>query len=73
LVKISRTIYINVFRTLQNNPTGIFIFPEICQFIPPPILPDPILNQSLKKAIKKRLVLDPLRTSQGDKEVKESL
>jgi hypothetical protein len=28
-VKISRTIYINVFRTIQNNPTGLFTIPEI--------------------------------------------
>jgi hypothetical protein len=29
LVKISRTIFINVFRTIQNNPTGVFAIPEI--------------------------------------------
>jgi hypothetical protein len=29
LVKISRTIFINVFRTIQNNPTGLFAIPEI--------------------------------------------
>jgi hypothetical protein len=29
LIKISRAIFIHVFRTTQNNPTGIFAFPEI--------------------------------------------
>ncbi len=34
LIKISRAIFIHVFRTTQNNPTRIFAFPEIGQFIP---------------------------------------
>jgi hypothetical protein len=38
----------------------------------PSILPDHILNQSLKKAIQK-LVVDPCGASQGDEGVKESL
>jgi hypothetical protein len=29
LIKISWTIFINVFRTTQYNPTRIFTFPEI--------------------------------------------
>jgi hypothetical protein len=71
LVKISRTIYIDIFRTIQNNPAGIFIIPEIYQLLPR-VGTDLILNQSLRKAIKK-FALGPCRTSQEGEKIREGL
>jgi len=48
-VKISRTIFINVFGTIQDNPAGFFPVPETWQFVPR-IPTNSILDQSQEKS-----------------------
>lgn len=70
-IKIGRTTGIDIFRAIKESPARCFPVPEVWHFIFL-ILPGLILNQSLKKAIKK-IEPWPRRTSEVEKEIEESL